>query len=699
MKFKTITYFLIFICVFFVIYGTSAKYRFGSKTSFGKGSFHGSTHGRSRGTSHGTSRGSLSGTSHRIPYGGTSNGANSNQRVHEYGVSNSKPSHPTGNSAGSTEQNKNINTDFLKAEGGGATRPGHATIGQANPAWSNPYLRDNKPTAPAQQHSLAYSEANKSPVPNSLPAAPGFQPPPIGFKYPQTHSTSGGTYPTNPIHISSNPISHPNYPTNPIPSGNPYSTHSSSFYPANSMPLGNPYSIHPSGPAFNVPGHSPFNYPQQTHVLAQPAVQPFVPGQTILMTPGQQDSGRGFGQMVKEALVFSTINAGVNRLINPHTHYVETKPADSAPPTPTTHVTYNNQYFNTVSDGYNKMNPANVPQGTEFPISPTGLPNFPNGPFTSNVGGNNIPSSGSASPNIPDIPSSTTRHVFGSGINENVTSPTGSNNPANINKSFDYTISDDELFRISEELFAKNSRNMNNYIKMNLQTRVTSSNITDEAKKPLFEVDPELLEYPSIYAIRTLYDSYEYDSRKKLNRTLEIRKQENLLLDIFLNTNEMSRAMEWLADRGFIAPDDFERKDVLRRIWFTVFNGSTCGFERVFASEKYGTAIIGVQDWIYFENQESLKRIDYMGYVDKLDLGSTASLVKLNFQQDGNIRQNATIFVGTLPELEMALYTICFYARSNDLCPVSLGATKFTIYTHSFIYFGIQIIDFASPMF
>lgn len=697
MKFKT--YFLIFICVFFVIYGTSAKYKFGSKVSFGKGSFHGSTHGRSRGTLHGTSRGSLSGTSYGFPYGRTSNRANSNQGVHDYGVSNSKPSHSTGNSAGPTQQNKNINTDFVKAEGGGATRPGQATIGQANPTWSNPYLRDNKPTVPAQQHSLAYPEANKSPVSNSLPAVPGFQPPPIGFKYPQTHSSSG-TYPTNPIHISSNPISHPNYPTNPIPSGNPYSTHPSSFHPANSMPLGNPYSIHPSGPAFNVPGYSPSNYPQQTHVLAQPAVQPFVPGQTILMMPGQQDSGRGFGQMVKEALVFSTINAGVNRLINPHTHYVETKPADSAPPTPTTHVTYNNQYFNTVSDGYNKMNSTNVPQGTEFPTSPTGLPNFPNGAITSNVGGNNIPSSGSASPNIPDIPSSTTRHVFGSGINENViTSSTGSNNPANINRSFDYTISDDELFRISEELFAKNSRNMNNYIKMNLQTRVTSTNITDEAKEPLFEVDPELLEYPSISVIRTLYDSYEYDSRKKLNRSLEIRKQENLLLDIFLNTNEMSRAMEWLADRGFIAPDDFERKDVLRRIWFTVFSGSTCGFERVFASEKYGTAIIGVQDWIYFENQESLKRIDYMGYVDKLDLGSTASLVKLNFQQDGNIRQNATIFVGTLPELEMALYTICFYTRPNDLCPVSLGATKFTIYTHSFAYFGIQIIDFASPMF
>lgn len=140
-----------------------------------------------------------------------------------------------------------------------------------------------------------------------------------------------------------------------------------------------------------------------------------------------------------------------------------------------------------------------------------------------------------------------------------------------------------------------------------------------------------MLDYPSIYVTRSLYNSYEYDFRKKLNRTLETRKQENLLINAFLNTNEMTIAMQWLADHGFIDPDDFERKDVLRRIWFTIFSGSTCGFERVFASENYGTAIIGVQDWIYFEYLESLKRIDYMGYVDKLDFGNVSYLKYISY--------------------------------------------------------------------
>ena len=76
-----------------------------------------------------------------------------------------------------------------------------------------------------------------------------------------------------------------------------------------------------------------------------------------------------------------------------------------------------------------------------------------------------------------------------------------------------------------------------------------------------------------------------------------------------------------------------------------------------------------------------------------------ASLVKLNFQMDDIIRPNATIFVGTLPELEMALYMICFYTRPNNLCPVSLGGNKFNIYTHSFRYYGQDLIDLALPVF
>ena len=665
--------------------------------------------------------------------------------------------------------------DHVMKSAGTLQTQGHPTSA-ANPPWSNPYLHDNKPSISGQIH----PSSNYNPGVNK-PTIPAAQPPPIGFKdhvYPQSSPTSGNSQVGHPPY----PIGHPPYPTGghssylsghpPYPNGHPpypsahppypsahpsypsahppysggsapypYPSHSSGtfqtppsssfpIHPSNSVPMANPYSMHSPGQTY---------YPQQPHVFAQPASQPFVPGQTILMMPGQQDSGRGFGQMVKEALVFSTINAGVNRLINPHTHnYVESRPDTGSPAT--THVTYNNQYFNTPPGVNGATNPINVPpesvpnsnpypSGTFTPnvgasngpsgiINPNvGASNSPSGTINPNVGTNNGPTLGNVNTYIPNIANSGVGGPSSSGTNSGVggivnNTATGSNtshdqtnsfgNSNGVDNTFFYRISDKELYHITEELFAKNSLNISKYIKLNLQNRVSSSNssnITDQAFERLFYVEPELLEHPTIYLTRSLYDSYQHDYLKKLNRTIETRKQENLLIDTFLNTNVMSTAMDWLADYGFIDPDDFERKDVLRRIWFTMFSGSTCGFERVFASENYGTAIIGAQDWLYFENQESLGRIDYMGYLDKLDLGNTSSLLKLNFQMDGIIRPNATIFVGTLPELEMSLYTICFYARSNNICPVSLGGTKFNIYTHSFMYFGNEVIDLGLPMF
>ena len=631
-------------------------------------------------------------------------------------------------------QNKAVNTHFLNAEGGGASKPnmrakpefatesrqtspgatpyvpkdpvirpptgqypnqgngapyppGPLPTGQANPPWSNPYFHGNQPIHPA------------------------VQPPPYGFKdhiYPQAHPARPGSHFDQP-HIGG----HPSYPQHAAPSS-PWPAPSSSapVHQPSAMPFGNPYSLHPSGNAYSTSGHA--YYPQQSHVLAQPAMQPFVPGQTIVMMPGKQDSGRGIGEMVKEALVFSTINAGVNRVLNPYPHqYVGSRPADSAPAS-TTHVTYNNQYFNAPPGANGTMNPPSVAQGNGPTDNPTGTyapsagtytpntgsyaPSAGTGPVPSSASGNMFPTS------IPNNAAATTTGVTGSVVTPTTQSNVSNNqgnsttNPNTVDNTLSYRISDDELAKITEDLFAK-SPNISKYIKLNLQNRTTSPNVTDGAKHPLFEIEQALLDFPSISVIRTLYDSYEHDYRKKLNRTLEIREQENLLIDTYLNTNVMATTMQWLADRGFIDPDDFERKDVIRRVWFTMFSGSSCGFERVFASENYGTGVIGVQDWIYFENQETLKRIDYMGYVDKLNLGSTSSLLKLNFEMDGIVRPNTTIFVGTMPELEMSLYTICFYARPNNVCPVSLGGTKFNIYTHTFTYFGNDVIDLALPLF
>lgn len=43
----------------------------------------------------------------------------------------------------------------------------------------------------------------------------------------------------------------------------------------------------------------------------------------------------------------------------------------------------------------------------------------------------------------------------------------------------------------------------------------------------------------------------------------------------------------------------------------------------------------------------------------------------------------SSFFVGTSPELEIALYTICFKLRPNKGCKMSFNGTSFSILTHT----------------
>lgn len=314
----------------------------------------------------------------------------------------------------------------------------------------------------------------RNPISGSNPHSPPYPIHPFGHSMNQPHSTY------NPSHlIPSQTIGHP------------------SSYPAHIPPpvpgtFGNPYSTHPVGGTYGPAGHS--YYPQQ-HVLAQPAAQPYIPGQTVIMVPGQQDSGRGFGQMVKEALVFSTINAGVNRLINPHHHYVPdyNRPASPSTTATETHITYNNQYFNTAPPGNTSSVPAspNIPQGNVPITYPANYPSPVNNPAITpgvsipTIAGNNgsviYPVSNGSSVNTVG----TTNNMGGS--------PNGfpAGNTVNDQKGPDqgttiyspqYKISDNDLLMLTEELFAKQEVNISKYLTLHLQNK--SENVTDIAKEP-----------------------------------------------------------------------------------------------------------------------------------------------------------------------------------------------------------------------
>lgn len=55
------------------------------------------------------------------------------------------------------------------------------------------------------------------------------------------------------------------------------------------------------------------------------------------------------------------------------------------------------------------------------------------------------------------------------------------------------------------------------------------------------------------------------------------------------------------------------------------------------------------------------------------------------------------MFVGTSPELELALYTVCYYARPNDKCFLKLNGENMYIQTYTFNSRNQKLIGSAFP--
>jgi hypothetical protein len=63
-----------------------------------------------------------------------------------------------------------------------------------------------------------------------------------------------------------------------------------------------------------------------------------------------------------------------------------------------------------------------------------------------------------------------------------------------------------------------------------------------------------------------------------------------------------------------------------------------------------------------------------------------AKIIKIKFDLDGMRKAVSSLLIGTTPELELALYTICFKLRVNRKCTLAYDDVKFNVSTYSLIH-------------
>ncbi|XP_076685517.1 uncharacterized protein LOC143377747 isoform X2 [Andrena cerasifolii] len=555
-----------------------------------------------------------------------------------------------------------------------------------------------------------------SQTPHQQPNPGGSNPDKIGWNVPDKTPTRTNTAvrPSAPVDEHSSKTSASNVQSGYSPSGgyprqpaaNPYNTNS---HPQGGQPYNPPVGqgYNPSmGQGYNPSigqsyhpsvGQGPYNpsvggYPSYGQSYGQPYGSPMgqVPQQTILVQGGQR---AGIGQLAKEALVFAGVSAGVkavaNRLIpggiDGRGSSSGVAPAAAAPSH--TEITYNNYYNNGTA-------PAPAPAAGSEPAA-AGAAVAAAAPAASAAPAGQPAAQPAAEASQTSQSSAGTNSAPPSNANSQ---DAALNNPSPLG----FVTSNDDIKKLTESLAGKDTNNAFKYITINLQGQKKDDSTTDDAPEPLLDVKAEAYETPTVKAVLALHDNYEFDVKTKEIVTPEERREEAELLDKILETEVMKTTMKFLADKGYIEDDVYEFKDTMKRIWFSQFkridgDASSSSFETVFLAEKFDSDIIGLHDWIYYAKQEADKKLNYLGYIKEVKLGDKGAVLKVRSSLNDIVQPITTILVGASPELEFALYTMCFFTRPNNACPISIGGSEFMIIVSRINYFGKDIMISGYP--
>ena len=274
------------------------------------------------------------------------------------------------------------------------------------------------------------------------------------------------------------------------------------------------------------------------------------------------------------------------------------------------------------------------------------------------------------------------------------------------------------LKAISEELLRLDSNNVGKQLQINTQGKARIGNFNDRAPNSLFtRVDNGVWRIRSFKALQDLLDNYDPDVKHREDHTRVESEEEEEFLTSIMETKVMKRTYKFLFDHGKFTGTLDGFRTYLKRIWFGMYDrdgnnrkntiGSS-GFEHVFVGEMKNSAVSGFHNWVSFYQKEKYgpnlpngqkSGLNYLGYIKKASFGNFGSGISNVFTWNGVIKKHGSMFIGTSPELEMALYTICFITKKGEACNMKLNNVPIQIKTSEITQGIHDYIGTAYPSF
>ncbi|XP_064597523.1 uridylate-specific endoribonuclease-like [Liolophura sinensis] len=262
-----------------------------------------------------------------------------------------------------------------------------------------------------------------------------------------------------------------------------------------------------------------------------------------------------------------------------------------------------------------------------------------------------------------------------------------------------------DLHGIASLIWEKDvNRASSSHITVNYQGHTsTSSGGVDKATHPYFTHVNEavLFSRPTYSHFISLLDNYDHSVDATEYLSEHQWHETDRFLDVALDTDVMRETEKFLRSKGLVSGGSSAFRSKLHSLWFELYkrssNGkiSSSGFEHVFVGETKSNSVTGFHNWIQFYLEEKRGRLDYKGYVSR----SQPDLIGSQFSwHQGLLKSKGTFFVGTSPEFEMAIYTICFLMKPNDSCHIRLNGHSVSIKTYDNSNWSGKQIATAYPM-
>eukprot|EP00062_Callorhinchus_milii_P027078 gi/632989955/ref/XP_007883924.1/ PREDICTED: poly(U)-specific endoribonuclease [Callorhinchus milii] len=254
-------------------------------------------------------------------------------------------------------------------------------------------------------------------------------------------------------------------------------------------------------------------------------------------------------------------------------------------------------------------------------------------------------------------------------------------------------ITDAETRSVSERLYLKDvNKPTASELQINPQRLIDNSQTdgqVDYSPERFYSyVNEEVLfSRPTYAAFISLLNNYQWMTGEDEEFTPEqIMEQDNFLTAI-METPIMEELYSFLhSKKKYKTVEEF--KEDLKKMWFGLYSRAygaqdSSGFEHIFLGEVKKGIVSGFHNWIQFYLAEKRGELNYYSHNFNNPMTGYPDILGMQFDWNGFFKEVGSEFVGSSPEFDFAIYTLCFIAKPDGVCRVRLGGTEVEIQTYT----------------